>query len=114
MDQLRDYLEEHRDQIEHLDAIITTYFQYAQVRSIARSYQPIIYGMTVEVAPDVMEALQSLESGSVAAVICKKEESADGFVNLVHRMCPERDVEVTTRIRGAGGRRVPKRHRSSV
>ena len=32
LDQLRDYLEEHRDQIEHLDAIITTYFQYAQVR----------------------------------------------------------------------------------
>ncbi|MFR2693556.1 MAG: hypothetical protein ACLTBV_25270 [Enterocloster bolteae] len=24
----------------------------------------------------------------------KKEESADGFVNLVHRMCPELDVEV--------------------
>lgn len=72
LDQLRDYLEEHRDQIEHLDAIITTYFQYAQVRSIARSYQPIIYGMTVEVAPDVMDALQSLEAGSVAAVICKR------------------------------------------
>lgn len=41
-----------------------------------------------------MDALQSLEAGSVAAVICKKEESADGFVNLIHRMCPDLDVEV--------------------
>ena len=109
LDQLRDYLEEHRDQIEHLDAIITTYFQYAQVRSIARSYQPIIYGMTVEVAPDVMEALQSLESGSVAAVICKKEESADGFVNLVHRMCPELDVEVYYEDKRSGWRKIAQK-----
>lgn len=94
LDQLMDYLEEHRSQIEHLDAIITTYFQYASVRNIARSYQPIIYGMTVEIAPDVMNALKSLRSGAMVAVLCKKEESAEGFVNMIHRQCPDLGVEV--------------------
>ncbi|HBR01852.1 MAG TPA: GntR family transcriptional regulator [Ruminiclostridium sp.] len=94
LDRLEDYLNEHRDQIEHLDAIITTYFLYAQVRSIARSYQSIIYGMTVELSSRVIDVLTSLKAGSTIAVICRKEESADGFVNLVHRMYPDLNVEV--------------------
>jgi len=94
LEHLEDYLKEHRDQIEHLDAIITTYFLYAQVRSIARSYQSIICGMTVELSSRVTEALNSLKAGSTIAVICRKEESADGFVNLVHRMHPGLNVEV--------------------
>ena len=94
LDCLQDYLEEHRNQIEHLDAIITTYFLYAQVRSIARSYQPIIYGMTVEVAPSVIDAIGSLEAGSMVAVICRKDESAGAFSNLVQRIRPDLEVDV--------------------
>lgn len=94
LDQLQDYLEEHRNQIEHLDAIITTYFLYARVRSIARSYQPIIYGMTVEVSPCVIEAMECLEAGSVVAVICRKDESAGAFANLIQRIRPDLEVEV--------------------
>lgn len=94
LDQLHDYLEKHRNQIEHLDAIITTYFLYARVRSIARSYQPIIYGMTVEVAHCVIEAMGSLKAGSVVDVICKKEESAGAFANLIQKMRPDLEVEV--------------------
>lgn len=94
LDQLQDYLEEHRNQIEHLDAIITTYFLYARVRSIARSYQSIIYGMTVEVASSVISAMESLQAGSEVAVICRKDESGSAFANLIQRIRPDLAVEV--------------------
>lgn len=94
IDQLKNYLEEHRNQIEHLDAIITTYFLYARVRSIARSYQPIIYGLTVEVSPHVVNTMEALEAGSMVAVVCRKDESAGAFANLIHRIRPDLEVEV--------------------
>jgi len=94
LENLEQYLQEHRNQIEHLDAIITTYFLYSRVRSIARSYQPIIYGMTVELSRRVTDVLNALKPDATIAVICRKEESADGFVNMVHRISPGLKVEV--------------------
>lgn len=91
---LNEYLDEHRHEIERLDAIITTYFDYSAVRSIARSYQPIIYGMTVELSPRVISALTVMPTGSTVTAVCRKDESAEGFANMVRRISPGLNVEI--------------------
>ena len=94
VDELADYLNKNRSRIEGLDAIITTYFLYAKVRSIARNYQPIIYGMTVEISKEILDEAEKLPEEAEIAVICKKEESAAGFVNLLERNNPGLRVKV--------------------
>lgn len=94
IDNLSEYLETNRNRIEGLDAIITTYFLYSKVRNIARNYQSIIYGMTVEISQQLLEKAQALPDGAVIAVVCQKKESAEGVVNLLERSNPGLQIQL--------------------
>lgn len=82
------------ERIETLDAIVTTYFSYAQVRKACPDLKGIICGMTVEISKEVIHALDLLEDGDRITLLCRKDESAQGFKNLINRDYPSLMVDV--------------------
>ncbi len=82
------------EHIENLDAIVTTYFTYARVQQLCPNFKGIICGMTVEISKEVIGVLNSLKAGSKIALFCRKDESAEGFINLIKRDYPDLHVEI--------------------
>lgn len=80
---LPEYLELHAGEMDQMDAIITTYFYYAQVQAIANIYRPMVCGMAVEVSQRMTGALQGLESGALVGVVCDQGDSRMSLVNLL-------------------------------
>lgn len=90
---LRQTIEEY-EHIENLDAIVTTYFSYATVRRECPDMKGIICGMTVEISKEVINALNLLQPGDRITVLCREDESAEGFINLIYRDYPSLVVEI--------------------
>jgi GntR family transcriptional regulator len=85
---------EEYERIEDLDAIVTTYFTYAKVKRLCPRFKSIICGMTVEISKEVIGVLNSLGKGERITLICRKDESAEGFINLINCSYPHLVVEI--------------------
>lgn len=82
LDDLQEYLVQHSEEADELEAIITTYFYYGQVQQIAREYRPIICGMAVEMSQAMVDQLRKLPAGTTVGIVCGAKESRVSLKNL--------------------------------
>lgn len=77
------FVKEHGDELEHYDAIITTYLQFAKVREIVGLYWPLVCGMVLEMTHSLHVAIENLEPGKRVGIICQKGGSLTSVLSMV-------------------------------
>jgi DNA-binding transcriptional regulator YhcF (GntR family) len=86
LDSLEDWLTKEQDHLSEYQAVVTTFFHYADVMEMLKGRGPQVFGVVVENGQDTRAQMAQLLPGAKIGVVCRAQDSTQYFLNALHTM----------------------------
>lgn len=86
LDSLKEWIAQEQDHLSEYQAVVTTFFHYAEVMEAMKGRGPQVFGVVVENGAVAREKMSQLLPGSRIGVICRAQDSTQYFLNALNTM----------------------------
>lgn len=86
LDSLEEWITQEQDHLSEYQAVVTTYFHYAEVMEAMKGRGPEVFGVVVENGASTREKMSQLVPGARIGVVCRSQDSTQYFLNSLNAM----------------------------
>lgn len=86
LDSLEEWIAQEQEHLSEYQAVVTTFFHYAEVMEAMKGRGPQVFGVVVENGAGAREKMAQLLPGARIGVICRAQDSTQYFLNALNTM----------------------------
>jgi DNA-binding transcriptional regulator YhcF (GntR family) len=86
LDSLEDWVTREQDHLSEYQAVVTTFFHYADVMEVMKGRGPQVFGVVVENGQETRGQMAQLLPGARIGVVCRAQDSTQYFLNALNTM----------------------------